>query len=431
MKIGIQDSSSPSLVLKLISEGHSLVILVEGVPPELGWNFKNTTYVGSKLDLVESGCDFIIANDDLEGSIKPYCDLYAIPCVGHSQSVLMLEYDRNLAEKMLKSHITPYSELKIVASKEFTTADSAINFLKKSKIDWVAKQHANSPLEVTLNRTVVSKGDHSYLISLLKNDSNQFFKNGYGGVRLEQFVEGDEIAFGAFFNGRRFSYPIYAYHECKDAQDGNKSGILTGEVGSEVCFKFEGRSSTKVGRIFESLEEFLPSDTTGMIDINTIVDKNGDVWFLEFTNRWGRPALEFQIANSKDLGEFLYRMSYSYEEDFPYIYKYASGPVVFNYGYPLYTAFPKMSYKPPKSSARSKIEPFITDMENNSKGIWATMPDDPRHFVSIGLSNSIEDVKELSYKPLKNFRLQGATWRNDIGDGIKRMVEVVEKWNLL
>jgi phosphoribosylamine-glycine ligase len=464
MRIAIEDNSYNSLLTELPKMGHEVVCYVAGIDHELLWPIEGVTYAKSSLDMFKSKIDLCITTDEAGNNVKPYAEAFGVPVIGHSDLTLELEANREFACQVIES-TGMKSYIKIPERKEFISKAAAATWLRKQKASsWVLKQHRTSPLEIITNRTFVSdhKNQHLFALQLLEADNSAWFKGDKGGVRFERFIEGTEICWGSFWALNDFISPIYWCQEHKEPQNNKRSGILTGEVGTLMGVKHDTytKSKCKVSSLFYELGNFLTSVPTstasGMIDINTIVDAKGDLWFVEFTTRWGRPTLEMQIAmslgNKTWLDNIAHACSPKYTPgkfDWTYVYNKAIGVTVFDYGLP-YMVDPNrksMKYKPPIGSVlasktkkpsvgelESKVLPFLTNPAAGD-GLWMTMPEDARHFVSIGLGTQAYDgwneIKERAYIPLKDFNAPGMTWRDDIGDNADTVQEVIECFKLL
>lgn len=463
MLIGIEDRAYHSLVNQLVREGHKVLMYVAGIPHKDLWPWKGVTYVHSRSDLCSA--DFIISSDYPDKNVRADALIRSVPLIGHDPAAIELELDRDLAfyvvDQLGTSLLTPDAF-------QLTSKKEAIDFLiKNKKTSWVMKQHRDSPLDESDNRTVITKAEseHAYAISLLKQESSPWFDGESGGVRFEQFIEGVEVCWGAMFSNSHPILPVYWCQEYKDAQNGGRSGILTGEVGTLLGVIPENLDCT-AKEVFQALGEFLREAgivTTGMIDFNTIIDpKTGDMYFVEFTVRWGRPTLELQVAMSapsKRLGAFLDDVAAGYSDlHFPYFYKTGLGVTVYDYGLPFVLSTPNrvpLPFTPPKAhttkattysgrtyiTTAQSIQPLFANVSNPKK--WNSSASEGRHFVSVGLTtSSIDDglaadkddafgifpdkaLIEEAYAPLKTFHAPGMTWRDDVGANIESVVRAV------
>lgn len=456
MHIGIEDRGYHSLVRQLVAEGHKVTMYVPGIPYDLLWPWEGVTYATSRSDLVNAEPDFIISSDFPDGNVRAAALMAKIPVIGHDSSAIELELDRELAFSVIKSLGLP-NIIRVPDVEQFTNKADAINFLKHSKRSWVMKQHRDSPLDESDNRTVISKAKskHAYAIQLLEAESSPWFNGEVGGVRFEQFVEGVEVCWGSMFSHSSPTYPIYWCQEYKDAQNGGRSGVLTGEVGTILGVVPNNRSA--VASVFETLGMRLRGSgilTTGMIDFNTIIDvKTGIMYFIEFTVRWGRPTLELQIAMSspsKNMGRFLKNVAGGRGYHFPYHWKTGLGVTVYDYGLPFVLSAPgrkPIPFKPPvakspvpipgerRSSGRDVV-PLFANCSNPKE--WNSSASEGRHFVSVGLSSfGIDDSVKLeavrdtlvsnAYGPLSGFNASGMTWRDDIGHNALDVIDAVRR----
>ena len=122
-----------------------------------------------------------------------------------------------------------------------------------------------------------------------------------GELVLEEVVEGYEIAFSAYFDGKRFIQTV-TNCEHKHMFPGNM-GILVPEMGTLAFYD-------PMPKIQQLLDSLLNSTTAqehlreyrGLIDVNCIMTVTGEVYALEFTCRYGVPISDIMTALLKGSG---------------------------------------------------------------------------------------------------------------------------------
>ncbi len=454
LRIGIEDRGYQSLIQHLAEEGHQLFVYVDGVPFDALWPMKNVTYVRERNDLLNTKVDFVISSDFPDSNVRTGAIYKNMPVIGHAREAIELELDRDLAFSFVQ--MLQHKKLVTPPFIEFRDREEAINFLsskaQKSK-SWVMKQHRDSPLDESDNRTVITHGKqdgHANAINLLKLDKSPWFDEGVGGVRFEKFIEGVEVCFGAMFS-ESYPEPNQAYwcREYKDAQNGDRSGVLTGEVGTLIGVL---PGDSVISDIFSRIGACLRSCkvlTTGMIDFNTIIDSKGTMHFIEFTVRWGRPTLETQLAmigtKRRLLGDALFNAAIGLPTKMPYENNsFALGVTVYDYGLPYTLSIPGRKgqpFKPPvPSSPLESVQPLFCNPSDPKK--WISSASEGRHFVSIGLCHDslmdvidyksrLDSARELllqkAYSPLRDFKAPGMTWRDDIGKNMDTVIDAVKR----
>jgi phosphoribosylamine--glycine ligase len=115
-----------------------------------------------------------------------------------------------------------------------------------------------------------------------------------GPCMLQDFIEGIEVGVSAWMSKDGFLPKKYGLNwEFKKMMAGD-FGPSTGEMGS--CLKYV-ESSKLAGLTLVPMEEELKRiGHIGDVDLNCIVDKKGDAYCLEWTNRFGWPSTQIAMA---------------------------------------------------------------------------------------------------------------------------------------
>lgn len=448
MKIGIVDDGFFSLQARLLKEGHTLVVLVDGCPPlpEDAFNVTDVrSYKGrliqvhTAMELIESHCDYYICGTVNQPHIYSMLTALTVaPTSGYLPAITQLEHDRDYARSMCL-HYGLDKHFDLPESHTFTSRGDLVRFLKSSRKKWVIKPAASSPHAANGMRTFVIDDNKSFADSLPKNTA--WFSGESGGAILESFVSGLEVSFGAWFNGHNFVMPFYSYIEHKGACNGDRGNILTGEVGTTMKFHPESNSNSLIHQTLRALEPMLEGKCNGMIDLNFILDeKTKRLTLLEFTPRFGRPTLEMMVALSKgnNLGNGIYDLIYSNMTSTDlFSDKFSVGVSVYSYGNPIIEHLIELAPNeeiqeyiketsmvqskrfdmpkiPKKYKYSSQVLPITTLWK---EGKFVSNLDD-RHFISIGMDSTPSGAIESAYAPLQKFNVHGFTWRDDIGHSL-------------
>ncbi len=120
---------------------------------------------------------------------------------------------------------------------------------------------------------------------------------------LQEKIGGIEFAVGAWFGPGGFAEGFEENFEFKKVGAGD-IGINCGEAGTVMRYV---RRSKLAAKVLEPLEDQLDRlGYIGNVDVNCIIDENGDPWPLEFTMRCGWPAFDIeQSLFAVDPMEFL------------------------------------------------------------------------------------------------------------------------------
>jgi phosphoribosylamine--glycine ligase len=117
---------------------------------------------------------------------------------------------------------------------------------------------------------------------------------------LQEKAKGVEFAVGAWFGPAGFAPGIEENFEHKKLMPGDL-GPNTGELGTVMRLVKRSRLADKVLLPLE--DQLAAIGYVGNIDVNCIVDEEGNPWPLEFTTRFGWPA--FNIETSLHSGDFI------------------------------------------------------------------------------------------------------------------------------
>lgn len=455
MNIGIVDDMFFALQSKLVNEGNDLHVYGGFSKRLVPTSFDVCNHTRGTINqhvehfsLIEEGCSFFICGTNTHNDVSgfDYFKNLDLPVIGHSQSVVLLESDRNYAK--LVNDTLGISDLILTPdTKSFTDKQELIDFLDDSEEDWVLKQAAGSPQHIAENRTWVSLAkNHISTISLLNAPNAWFNADGTGGVILEHFVQGQEVCFGAWFDGEKFLNPLYSCIEHKGAQNGDRGNMLTGEVGTTMSLNML-RADTLMGIVFSKLEPFLKGKCNGMIDINTILTNQGELYFVEYTVRWGRPTLEVQLSmlkpevNYTDVMRQLAEGTH-YDDILVDAYRmteYATGVTVFSYGIPFIkqadatTASPtalKLAFEMPETDGIRNMTQQIFATFSQEQELWYTASSD-RQFVVVGLGDTEEASMKAAYSPLVDYSLPTCTWRDDVGHSFFPTNLALRHWGIV
>ena len=110
---------------------------------------------------------------------------------------------------------------------------------------------------------------------------------------LQEFHGGIEVAVGGWFGPHGFSKHVCINHEFKKLLAGDL-GVSTGEEGTIVYYSQDSLLAEKV--LFPLSDYLKALGYSGYIDVNCIIDNDGNPWPLEFTMRPGWPLFMIQQA---------------------------------------------------------------------------------------------------------------------------------------
>lgn len=469
MKIGIVDQFFLSLQGALIEEGHDLKVYIDGAPQLDELELPATHHPIKEGQLTQvmdffqfEDCDYLIVG------LFPTCagdylkTLYPDkPMMYYSQDILLLEADRRLTHELLKRHVNlPWFRLPEIV--DFSHRDDAQRYLETVDHAVVIKQNLSSKVE-SYRRTSIVQDPANYTIATL---NSWFHTEGEGGCTMEQFIGGmGEVSLGMWFNGERFVGNPYYYIEHKGACNGDRGHVLTGEVGTTMSYFEPSDPDNTVMALFAQLQPMFEGKMNGMVDLNFKMVQDGnqiELWFMEFTLRFGRPTLEAQLAHieasDRTVGEY-YRDHigpditkenwFNLAQDEP---MHFVGVTAYTYGLPLLSSL-KYSAQPafenfdwasviPSNGQTWSASDFIN--EDKSEGHWFPIftkydaarevylaTDEERHFICCGVSTDAAAAQSTAYSLLEGVSLMGITWRDDVGDNLTSVTQVLRQANFI
>lgn len=219
--------------------------------------------------------------------------------IGGTPYTDMLEDDRSFGQDELKKfgiNIIPYHN--------FESFETAIEFVKNNPERYVIKPSGEA--QNLKGLLFVGEEENGRDVIQVLNDYNKAWAKKIPSFQLQKRIIGVEVAVGAFFNGKKFIYPINVNFEHKKLFPGN-IGPSTGEMGTSMFW-------SSPNRIFNStlmkLELKLADEGfVGYIDLNCIVNNNG-IYPLEFTARFGYPTIFIQQEGMiTPIGDFFYNLA--------------------------------------------------------------------------------------------------------------------------
>src|SRR6516162_5913358 len=193
------------------------------------------------------------------------------------------EINRPVGQRVFRKH-----GINTIPFRQFDDYDAAIRFVKKEDRRFVSKPCGDDDKDKALSYVSKSPEDMVYMLERWQRLGK--LKNPF---ILQDFVEGSEMAVGAFFGPGGFNAGWCENWEFKKFMN-NDLGIATGEQGTVVRFVKQSKLARKV--LAPLAGELEKSSYIGYIDVNCIVDDQGNAWPLEFTMRPGWPTYNIQLA---------------------------------------------------------------------------------------------------------------------------------------
>ncbi len=208
------------------------------------------------------------------------------PIIGPSQEATDWEQDRQIGADVHERMDVP-----TIPMKKFSNYDDAIAYVIKNPQRYVSKPVGDGDKALSY----VSKSPADLVFMLQKWKKTGAYK---GEFVLQEFRGGIEMAVGGWFGSNGFTSNFCENWEFKKFMN-NDLGQATGEQGTILRYTETSKLAEAVLRPCEGMLHGL--GYTGYVDVNCIIDKNGNPWPLEWTMRPGWPL--FQIQQSLHKGD--------------------------------------------------------------------------------------------------------------------------------
>lgn len=251
--------------------------------------------------------------------------------------------------------------------------------------------------------------------------------NPKGKVMLQTFIPGIELGVSRWMGRDGFISAPNENFEHKKLLSGNV-GANCGEAGTVQKYCQE---SLLYQMVLEPLEAALiEMGHLGDVDVNCIIDEDGQPWPLEFTCRWGWPAFNLMLATHKgDPAEWMLDACEG-RDSLEVDYSVAAGVVLAQPDYP-YSKATKAEvldipiYGPsqgnrkfvhPQSVKMAKL-PAMKDGAVIEKRMWATCGD----YVCVvtGTGKTVAQACKRMYGVVKEIEIPNMMYRDDIGEKLE------------
>ena len=339
---------------------------------------------------------------------------------GASSFADQLEHDRDFGFDCMKE-----AGISIPDMKKFTDWNEAIEFAGQSPDRLVFKPNGSMPCKLTY----VSKNNEE-LVKYLKFVEKRFGKD-IDSFILQQFIEGIVVSSEFFCNGKKFLRPANHTVEIKKSMN-DELGPSTGCSGN-IVWACEDDNIIQQG--VAKIENLcIKNNFIGQIDLNAVIDKNGDLYGLEWTPRFGYSATPTLLTLvERDIGELFYNLANGYNMDLNISSSYAGSVRLTIPPYPIETEKETESLSP-------NIGIPILNWEDSEEEcyFYEIMLDEEEQLVHSGGTGVIleaqgvdQDVTKSLLRPyeiLEEINVPDKQYRTDLNNVLPDMVEEVEEY---
>lgn len=366
--------------------------------------------------------------------------------IGGSERGERLELDRAYGQAMCERMGLP-----VVPHKDFNNFDAAIAFVKERPQRWVIKKSGREDVRAVDYKGHDADGrDVLARLEFLKQHMNPKIPPRF---TLQEYIDGVEMAVGAWFNGNDWVMPYNVNFEHQALMPG-EIGPNTGEMYTTMWHR-KDRDNKIFAETLEKITPFLKeAGHVGYVDLNGIVNAKG-FHPLEWTVRFGMPALMLQyrlMAGRIALADFFAGLAKGTLKEHKYTEAYCVGGVIAAAPFPFAGISEGMlrryqlTLRRYMRTRRDPIGPIFNDKFSRyvelSRNMPVFFPDDPDflehlHFFEMRRENGSyvtagtdgycfivtdtgETPEEAGKKALERIqKIHGLPWmyRNDLGIG--------------
>jgi phosphoribosylamine--glycine ligase len=241
---------------------------------------------------------------------------------------------------------------------------------------------------------------------------------------------GVEVAVGAFFNGKRYIFPINVNFEHKKLFPGN-SGPPTGEMGTSMFW-------SESNKIFEQTllkmePRLVEEGYVGYIDVNCIVNNNG-IYPLEFTSRFGYPTIFIQQEGMiTPIGLFLWDLAHGADPKLKVKSGFQVGVRIVMPPFPFddNETFDSLSKNAVIAFKRGTPEEVHIEDVKIVEGQWLVAGTSGVILTVVGMGATMKQAREQAYSRVRNVMIPNMYYRDDIGERWADDSDRLHNWGYL
>jgi phosphoribosylamine---glycine ligase len=417
-----EEALSADLAWQLVKEGHEVKFYCQELQEkDIGDGFFQKMENWDKTaDAIKDWADVIIFDDIGFGVKADQLRKEGKFVIGGSAYTDKLELDREFGQEELKK-----AGVNVLSSWNFKSFDEAIAFVTANPDRYVLKPSGNIQDEKEL-LFIGQDADGKDILQVLEHYKINWSKK-IKEFQIQKFIEGVEIAVGAFFNGKEFILPINVNFEHKRLFP-NELGPSTGEMGT-TCY---WSRSTPVfdSTLLKMKEKLASSGYVGYIDINCIVNTKG-ICPLEWTSRFGYPTISLHMEGiTSDWGAFLYEIAHGNDFQLKTKKGFQVGVVIAIPPFPFEDdkAFKKYSEGAHILFRRQSLEGVHIGEVKKEGEDWFIAGKSGYALVITGSGAAMSDAIKESYQRVRNVMIPNMFYRNDIGLRWARDSDMLLSW---
>jgi phosphoribosylamine--glycine ligase len=419
-----------------------LFISYEGLIGDLAWQVKKEGsevkyYIRDKSE--KDVCDGFVDKCDDWKEFKDWADVIILDDVGFGQIAEDLRKEGKLVvggsiytdrledEREFGQDELNKAGVNTLPHWDFVGFDDAVEFVKKNPDRYVIKPSGRAQNEKELV-FIGQEEDGNDVVNVLEHYKKSWSKKM--SLQLQKFVQGVEVAIGAFFNGKDFVQPIFINFEHKKMFPGGL-GPNTGEMGTLAFFappnKLFNETLLKMKPMLEA------SGYTGYFDVNCIVNSRG-IFPLEFTARFGYPTISLQIEGiTSQWSTFLQSLAAGQATELKTKKGFQVCVVI---------AVPPFPFTDPAAFKKYSEDAIILFKKPNLDGVhlgdvklveddWRLAGQSGYALIVTGSGVTVDDARKQAYSRVKNIMIPNMFYRTDIGEQWSVNSDMLYTWGYL
>ncbi|MDP2593750.1 MAG: phosphoribosylamine--glycine ligase [bacterium] len=415
------ESLSGDLALQMQKEGHEVKVYIKAEADK-------DVYDGflEKVDDWKKYVDWadVIVFDDVGfGDVADKLRKGGRLVVGGSSYTDKLEEDREFGQSEMKR-----VGMLVLPHWDFSDYDLAVKFIEENPGRYVYKPSGSVSADSRGFLFLGKDEDGKDLLEIIRSNK-KVLQSRIKEFQLQKFVQGVEIAVGAFFNGNDFIYPLNINFEHKKLFPGN-IGPFTGEMGT---LDYWSQPNMIFKTTLEKIKnELIASKYVGYIDINCIANSRG-IYPLEFTARFGYPTISLHIEGvTSEWGDFLYALAKGENYDLKTKKGFQICVVCATPPYPFYDKEEVDIYRDLSILFKKpNLDGIHLGDVKLVEGNWRIAGRTGYALVVTGAGITVKEARKQVYGRLDNILLQNMFYRTDIGLGWYEDSDKLQTWGYL
>lgn len=330
-----------------------------------------------------------------------------VPVIGAPGEAASWELDRRVGMDVFRRAGIP-----VPAYHECQSYDEASAFVGKREVG-VAIKPCGDVVDKSLSFVASTAREAVWKLRRLKLSGKRF----PDGFIVQDRIEGVEFAVGAWVGPNGFAPGWEENFEEKRLFAGGL-GPNCGEAGTVLRLVERSKLAAKVLKPFE--DRLVSLGYVGNVDVNCIVDDEGDPWPLEWTMRFGYPAINIEMGLHDDPIAFLAALAYGEKPPPRRLNEIVVGVVLALPPYPFGHEKPEEVVSVPIWGVTPGIEDSLHLAMAQAQGDELATAGS-YVLVSTGTGQSVTEARRGAYRVLDRLTVPASPfWRNDIGQRLRR-----------